>query len=290
MLRHTAPVAYKIANTRVLAIDWSGAALHAERRIWLAEARDDQHLVRLENGQRRDDLTTWLLQEAARTPRMVIGLDFAFGFPAWFSRAVLHASSGQAVWARVAELGETWLRACEPPFWGRPGCPRPCDRPGPDLRWTEQAVTPVMGIRPKSVFQIGGAGSVGTGSLRGMPLLHRLHRAGACVWPFEAGGWPLVLEIYPRLLTHAVVKSSAAERERYLDARYPVLAPEHRQAAILSEDAFDAAVSALVMADCLADLEKLPPQTDPRVRLEGRLWHPDWARDEKHDCSFVELR
>jgi hypothetical protein len=286
MLRHTAPVAYKITNTRVLAIDWSGAALHAERRIWLAEALDDQRLVRLASGQGREDLTGWLLQQAARTPRMVIGLDFAFAFPAWFSEQVLHAVDGPAVWACVAQLGGSWLRACEPPFWGRPGRPRPSDTPGPHLRWTEQAVAPVMGIRPKSVFQVGGAGSVGTGSLRGMPLLDQLHRAGACVWPFEAGGWPLVLEIYPRLLTDAVVKSSAAERERYLSARFPQLAPEHRQAAILSEDAFDAAVSALVMAGCVADLEALPPQTDPRVRLEGRIWHPNWCRDEERLLQF----
>jgi hypothetical protein len=92
------------------------------------------------------------------------------------------------------------------------------------------------------------------------------------------------------LLTRAVVKSSPVERERYLLARFPDLAPEHRQAAVLSEDAFDAAVSALVMARCLADLEQLPSQTDPRVRLEGRIWHPDWRRDEEHYCSFVELR
>lgn len=290
MLRHTAPVAYKITNTRVLAIDWSGAALHAERRIWLAEALDGQRLARLVSGYSREGVATWLVEEAARTPRMVIGLDFAFGFPAWFSQRVLQASTGPDVWARVAEVGETWLRACEPPFWGRPGCPRPSDTPGPWLRWAEQAVAPVAGIRPKSVFQIGGAGSVGTGSLRGMPLLERLHRAGARVWPFDDAGWPLVVEIYPRLLTRAVVKSSMVQRERYLDAVFPLLALEHRQAAIVSEDAFDAAVSALVMAACVADLETLPPELDPCLRLEGRIWHPEWRRDQSHYCSFVELR
>lgn len=31
------------------------------------------------------------------------------------------------------------------------------------------------GFRPKSVPQIGGAGAVGTGSLRGLPVLHQLH-------------------------------------------------------------------------------------------------------------------
>jgi hypothetical protein len=279
MRGHGAPVAYKITNTRVVAVDWSGDARHPERRIWLAEAGDDQHLVRLANGRSPDAVADWLLEEAARTPRLVIGLDFAFGFPAWFSQAVLHASSGPAVWSQAAEAGESWLAACAPPFWGRPNRPRPAHVAGPWLRWTDQAVAPVTGIRPKSIFQIGGAGSVGTASLRGMRVLDRLHRAGACIWPFEASGWPLVLEIYPRLLTQAVVKSSRLARERYLALQWPGLASEHRQAAIGSEDAFDAAVSALVMARCLADLEALPPEPNPGLRVEGRIWHPAWRHD-----------
>jgi Protein of unknown function (DUF429) len=269
------PVAYTITNTRVVAVDWSGAVVGAQHRIWLAEAQDDQRLARLISGYSREELGTCLLEQAARTRRMVIGLDFAFGFPAWFSQSVLHASTGPQVWAEAAQRAETWLRACEPPFWGRPGCRRPPETSGPRFRRTEHAVTPVAGIRPKSIFQVGGAGSVGTGSLRGMPLLKRLHEAGACIWPFGSGGWPLVVEIYPRLLTDAVVKSSPAARERHLEA-YPHLAPEHRQAAVGSEDAFDAAVSALMMARHLADLEALPPEPDPRVQLEGRIWHPAW--------------
>ena len=51
----------------------------------------------------------------------------------------------------------------------------------------------VRGIAPKSVFQIGGAGSVGTASLRGMPVLQRLREAGFAVWPFDrperSGRW-----------------------------------------------------------------------------------------------------
>src|ERR1035438_6219537 len=48
----------------------------------------------------------------------------------------------------------------------------------------EQAAK-VKGIAPKSPFQIGGAGAVGTGTLRGIPELERLHEAGFRVWPFE---------------------------------------------------------------------------------------------------------
>lgn len=81
-----------------------------------------------------------------------------------------------------------------------------------DLRRTDREAPAIGGIRPKSVFQIGGAGAVGTGSLRGMPILKRLRDAGFAVWPFDAPRWPCVVEIYPRLLTGAVNKGSAGAR------------------------------------------------------------------------------
>jgi len=251
----------------------------------LAEAANAQRLTRLEAGRGRDALATHLLDEAARDPRLVVGLDFAFSFPAWFSHDVLGVPDAPSTWARVARDGEAWLAACAPPFWGRPGRPRP-GVAGPALRWTERAAPRLTGIAPKSVFQIGGAGSVGTGSLRGMPLLARLQRAGACVWPFEAGGWPVVVEIYPRLLTGRVAKSQRAQREALLAREFPDLAPEHRRLAIASEDAFDAAVSALVMARHQADLTTLPALNDRLVAREGRIWHPGW-RDDADVLQFA---
>jgi hypothetical protein len=138
------------------------------------------------------------------------------------------------------------------------------------------------GVRPKSVFQVGGAGAVGTGSLRGMPLLHRLNAVGATIWPFTEGGWPLVMEIYPRLLTGAVRKSHANARQALLEARYPNLDPQHLRLCILSEDAFDAAVSALVMVEHVAELMALSREVelDSELSLEGRIWHPGWRADQ----------
>src|SRR5947207_2673911 len=83
-----------------------------------------------------------------------------------------------------------------------------CRRPTLEehLRRTDRDVPGIGGIRPKSVFQIGGAGAVGTGSIRGMSLLKRLSDAGFAVWPFDSAQFPLVVEIYPRLLTGSVKK------------------------------------------------------------------------------------
>jgi hypothetical protein len=261
---------------RVLAIDWSGDAHLAHKRLWLAEANDDGRLVRLEAGRSRRELGDHLL---AVTSEAAIGLDFGFSFPNWYLDQ-LALRSAPDLWAYVAEHGEAWLAACEPPFWGRRGHARPVsDRPA--WRRTEVTAPRHGGIRPKSMFQIGGAGAVGTGSLRGMPLLHRLHAAGATIWPFTSGSWPLVVEIYPRLLTGPVNKSNTAAREVFLAQHYPLMDPAHSCLAVQSEDAFDAAVSALVMAEHAADLQalRLEPEPDLGLRLEGRIWHPAWRSD-----------
>lgn len=258
---------------RVIAIDWSGARKGAEKRIWLAEAVESR-LERLENGRSRDQISDHLISEADRDPRFVVGFDFAFSLPAWFldERDLRYA---QELWALADHEAEGWLARCEPPFWGRPGKGRPALGPGQShFRLTDTNVPDTGGIRPKSVFQIGGAGAVGTGSLRGMPILHRLTTAGFSIWPFDPPGWPRIVEIYPRVLTGAVNKSSASERAAYLSAHHGTLGDGLRECAASSEDAFDAAVSALVMAEHSEELNALPDMPDREIKLEGLIWHP----------------
>jgi diadenosine tetraphosphate (Ap4A) HIT family hydrolase len=55
---------------------------------------------------------------------------------------------------------------------------------------------------------------------------------------------------------------------------YPEIGARHRQLARGSEDALDAAVSAVVMARHVDDIRALPPAGDDHARLEGRIWHP----------------
>ena len=257
---------------RLIAIDWSGAVIGAERHIWLAEVAEGE-VVRLESGRSREQMAAHLVQEIARDPAMFIGLDFAFSFPRWFVEQQGCASAPE-LWPIVAREGERWLRDCQPPFWGRPGITRP------DLhehfRATDRAIAPVQGIRPKSVFQVGGAGAVGTGSIRGMPMLLQLREAGCAIWPFDPATLPVAVEIYPRAMTGAVAKRNPEARSAYLDARYPDLGEGIRAAAESSEDAFDALVSALVLASIVPATGglPLPPVTDPNARHEGAIWAP----------------
>jgi aromatic-L-amino-acid/L-tryptophan decarboxylase len=260
---------------RFLAIDWSGALDAAEqrRRIWVAEAVQGR-LVRLEGGRTRDEVATWLADEARRTPALRVGFDFAFGFPAWYARE-LGAHDGPAVWQRAATDGETWLRGERPPFWGR-RTKKP-DLGDPERHWrrTDRAMPAVQGIRPKSSFQIGGAGAVGTASVRGMPVLLALRTAGFAVWPFDAvtDGAPAAFEIWPRALTGAVVKSNAEHRLAYLATHLGSDDNALLAHARSSEDAFDAAMAALAMSWHADALRTLPEATGDE-RLEGRIWMP----------------
>lgn len=258
---------------RVIAVDWSGAKTGAERTIWLAEVTGGR-LVRLENGRNREEIAEHLVDVAGRDPAMVAGFDFAFSMPAWFLEE-RGLGSVRDLWYLAGREAEDWLARCEPPFWGRPGKRRAVLGPGRDhFRCTDASVPATAGIRPKSVFQIGGAGAVGTGSLRGMPVLRRLSDAEFSIWPFDPPGWPRVVEIYPRSLTGAVNKSSAAERAAYLSSRHGSLEPGVMERAASTEDAFDAAVSALVMSEHLDELISITASTEPQTLLEGEIWRP----------------
>jgi hypothetical protein len=254
----------------VIAIDWSGRRTGEQRHLWLAEAHDGA-LLRLECGRTRDEVVDELVARVHEVPGLVVGFDFSFSLPAWFLRE-RGFDRARDLWNAATAEGEAWLHACEPPFWGRRGRPRP-DLPD-HYRRTEAALAPVGGIRPKSSFQVGGAGSVGTGSVRGFPTLARLQDAGYAIWPFDAPARPpLAVEIWPRSCTGAVVKSDPAARAAHLDTRFPTFAPSWREAAVGSEDAFDAAVSAVVMSRHEEQLRALPAVDG--ARLEGWVWTAD---------------
>lgn len=284
------------APTTVVAIDWSGRVDVAGQRRHIVAALWREGKVRIESGRTRDEVTDWLIALARKDPALVVGFDFCFSFPAWFLQEV-DATSAPEFWRIVSERGEQWLsRASEDRrFWGKPH-KRPAEFSGAQLhrmlRATdidckliahipeEERALRVKGITPKSVFQIGGSGSVGTASLRGMPVLLRLREAGFRTWPFDAPtpGEPLVVEMYSRLNTGPVHKSNPVARAAYLeekgrsDPAYATLSRAALAKAKAGEDAFDALVSAMVMAAQREHFYKLPQPRDPKYKLEGWTW------------------
>ena len=260
MLVTTAAAVVFHRRVRAIAVDWSVRLGNPGAAIWLAEVVDGR-LRRLEGGRTREEVTDALLAEARRDPALVVGLDFAFSFPRWFVEE--RAASAANFWDVVAREGEEWLRDPQPPFWRTSGVPPlPRERA---YRRTELEL-PRM---PTSVFKLVGPGQVGPASIRGMPYLARL-RVAFAVWPWEAG-LPLTVEIWPRLLTGPVVKTSRPARAAHL-ATLPEVDGALAAVAARNDDAFDAAVSAIALARHGAELRALEPA--PEDELEGRIWHP----------------
>ena len=81
------------------------------------------------------------------------------------------------------------------------------------------------------------------------------------------------------MLSGAVVKTATSWRDVHISRRAtPGSHHASRDAAVGSEDAFDAAVSALVMSRHETELRSLPRCDDPEVRREGWVWEPDVSR------------
>ena len=180
-----------VSRVRVVAVDWSGRRAGERRHLWMAEAADGE-LVRLEDGRTRDEVVDARSSaRAADDPTLVVGFDFSFSLPGVVPRPRRVTATRDELWAAAAVDGERWLARVRTPVLGAAGPPaaRPARAPpGRPRRRSRRSA----GIRPKSTFQIGGAGSVGTGSVRGWPgprppAGRRASRSGRSTRPRAAG-------------------------------------------------------------------------------------------------------
>ncbi len=128
------------------------------------------------------------------------------------------------------------------------------------------------------MFQIAGTGSVGTGSIRGMPKLLELSAAGFSIWPFDPPRLPMAIEIYPRWLTGRVAKTNEVSRRLHLAVHAAAEDPTLVEIAASSEHAFDAAASAIAMERHRSHFLDLPWKDDPVLLAEGKIWSPPEVR------------
>ncbi|MCC5972276.1 MAG: molybdopterin molybdenumtransferase MoeA [Pararhodobacter sp.] len=241
---------------RIAILDWSAASQprRGKDSIWLGLAGPD--------GVSAENLPTRFAAEArlralvadalARGERLLLGADFAFGYPAGFAAQLTGRTEALAVWEWLAgaikddaqnrsnryEVAAAINRQFPGlgPFWFHPnghdlpglplkGSTRHGYGPLDELRATERAARGAQ-----SVWKLGGPGSVGSQALTGLPVLWRL-RAGfagqVAVWPFEpVEDAPVVLaEVFPSLL--------AAEVKAAMRAR--AMVPDEAQVRLLAE-------------------------------------------------------
>ena len=254
---------------RVFAVDWSGSKSPTDikKKIWLAEA--DEHGLRiLKSGfESREKVAEYLESEAEKAPDFVVGLDFAFSFPSWFVERE-GKDSAASFWRHVESLDSRWLeKPIQEPFYTKGKGPSE----GPHRVTEKQAGQRIPGQSPDNVFHLVGAKQVGPGSVRGMPILKRLQDTGFSIWPFDPPKLPCVVEIYPRLFYGNLKKNRTRDRLDYLEP-LPIPDKYHRAAATCSDDAFDAAVSALEMFKRREEFGQLRQTLDPIEKIEGCIW------------------
>ncbi|WP_035872816.1 precorrin-8X methylmutase [Cucumibacter marinus] len=220
-----------------VAVDWSAANTpkRGKDSIWIA-ARERSGQTAISNPATRHEamieIRALLRRLRAARQRVLIGFDFAFGWPEGGAEAVLGAPGWQAVWHTLGERIEdsetnasnrfevaAWFNreAADgtPRFWGHPhqhsyddltatSVTRDGD-PVPAARLAEQR------CRAKPVWQLTGAGAVGSQAMTGIARLETLRRdpdfAGdLAIWPFETrfaealDASIVIAEIYPSLL------------------------------------------------------------------------------------------
>ncbi|MEQ9094831.1 MAG: hypothetical protein RIE32_01055 [Phycisphaerales bacterium] len=266
----------------VIACDWSAAKGRkpepGEDRCWLAwrtlddPTPDPEYMpTRLEAEER---IRALLIDNP--TARVLVGFDFAIGYPvsdqgepvlpvgrdlcALLARHVTDDPSGVNNRFEVAQelnaLITQQTGAPHGPFWGRPkelkhltGLPMGREKPTgvPQFRAAEEAARGGGGARPQSPWKLAGNGSVGSQSLMGLPVIHRLltdpSLAGRThLWPFEPvpehQGAISIAEIYPSLFPQRAPKHWYRDARQVVDARdamwaLPGLAqPSHERAAL----------------------------------------------------------
>lgn len=224
-------------------VDWSGGNDRGETpkkdAIWTCIARDGQAEDPVYQ-RNRQIAEAWLRDmieiEIAAGRRVMIGLDFPFGYPGGFCRALTGNDDPLALWdwieARIEDAPKANNRfdlAGEinrligngrGPFWGN-GLRRDIDGlPRTKARYAnvfaERRACEEVAKGSFSCWQLSGAGAVGSQVLMGVPVLGRLRRqfAGAvAVWPFEPLDSPVALvEIWPGLI-NPIVKQAEVNGE-----------------------------------------------------------------------------
>lgn len=219
---------------RIAILDWSAAnrPRRGKDSIWLGH--DSAPPENLPTRATAFDRLTALVEDAlTRNQRLLIGADFAFGYPRGFARALTGQDNALALWQQLADRLQDDARnrsnrlevAAEinrglpglGPFWFNPtktdlpGLPRKgTARHGhgfTDLRGTDRT------RGAQSVWKLGGAGAVGSQVLTGLPVLWRLRAAfpgRIAAWPFEPPAPVTLAEVFPSLLAAPVRAATAA--------------------------------------------------------------------------------
>ena len=222
---------------RIAVVDWSASSAPPRNRpkadaIWIGQAsaagvettyQPSRHLAEAA-------IVSLIAQARAVGESLLIGVDFALGYPKGFAPRLTSQPQARAVWHWLAgqitdspaNLNNRFAVADQinrqfggqGPFWGHPqgqSFAHLSPRKRVDyaaLGLAERREVELVVPRAQPVWKLFTTGSVGGQSLMGLPMIHRLAtQHGASVWPFDAPSSLTVAEVYPSLLAPAVTEA-----------------------------------------------------------------------------------
>jgi hypothetical protein len=277
---------------RAIVVDWSAANLptsptNRANAVWIG-CHDSEGGIEWHHRTRATaeaQIGTLINTARADGLRLLIGFDFAMGYPAGFAARLTGSPTARAVWRWLAEAVSdgpdnrnnrfavaAQINAAFPegpgPFWSHPTGQSwpglPFRRAGIDyaaLGLTEYRAAEIAVPRAKSPWMLFNPGSVGSQSLLGLPMIHRLgQNPDVAVWPFDTTSEAriVVAEVYPSLLAGPVAILANADG----------LPADQAQVRLLSRALFN-----------LSHAGKLAPllDTPPEAQEEGWILGTDHA-------------
>ncbi len=230
-------------------VDWSAkselsSAKPCRDAIWWAIARAKSRNVMVEvpeyaRGRHNaiERLAAIVTAERTANRRVLLGFDLPFGFPAGVAKHLTGSANALKLWdwldKRIkdnkdnnnnrfevaGEINQTYPGVG--PFWGCPakskylGIPaKKSSRTCQELHPREYRIADLRAEGAKTVWQLYGAGSVGSQVLVGLPAIKRLISHldignQVSIWPFQTGlcvpdASVIIVEIYPSLIRHSI--------------------------------------------------------------------------------------
>ena len=199
-----------------IAIDWSGNKQPRYKGISVARCepgRGGPSLTRSRSGQwTRTEIVEWLDHEISSGKRLLIGFDFAFGFPyepklGYLGGRARKIESIFALWDLIdgascddADFGCSGMVAAYSSLFWTTG-PRPA-RWIERKRLAERACAGATETYPESLYKLLYSKQVGKASMTGIRVLNELrrrHPGRFSVWPFDKPDGSVAVEIYPTL-------------------------------------------------------------------------------------------
>ena len=246
----------------VVIVDWSASSSPKSGKdsIWIGHANaDSTGAVNVPTrGQAVRIVADRLVELVQAGRRVLVGFDFPYGYPrGTVERLELAADASDeppwlALWNELAGLvsdGPTnannryevaaALNARGACFWGKPASSGPRVPPTkqpftlPEFRATELALRSAARY-PKSVWQLSGAGAVGSQALLGIPVVRALRFDARLadvsrVWPFETGFALPDAQVVHAEIWPGVIQSDATAHT-VVDARQVITLARHLHA------------------------------------------------------------